>query len=368
MKNKSKRAEGYDFVEDKQCETQLFESQKKFVLTGMNIRELESLIETLGEKKFRAKQVQQWIYKGVTEFSQMKNLPKTFLRKLESKSKISSCTIEAVRTSKNDGTKKFLIKLQDDNYIESVFMKYRYGNTICISSQSGCRMGCRFCASTMSGLMRNLSYGEMLEQVLTVENYTGEKINHIVVMGMGEPFDNYQNLTKFIEIVNSKEGLNIGMRNITVSTCGIIPRILNFAEDFPQVNLAISLHATGQNERSAIMPVNDKYKIDELIAACKIYIKKTNRRITFEYALVKDQNDTKQSVENLKKMLKGILCHVNLIPLNYVGEIDMKGSTRKDAERICRELNDSGIKATVRRELGADISGACGQLKLAKKS
>ena len=240
MKNKSKRAEGYEFVEDKQCERQLFESQKKFVLTGMNIRELESLIETLGEKKFRAKQVQQWIYKGVTEFSQMKNLPKTFLRKLESKSKISSCTIEAVRTSKNDGTKKFLIKLQDDNYIESVFMKYKYGNTICISSQSGCRMGCRFCASTMSGLMRHLSYGEMLEQVLTVENYTGEKINHIVVMGMGEPFDNYQNLTKFIEIVNSKEGLNIGMRNITVSTCGIIPRILNFAEDFPQVNLAIS--------------------------------------------------------------------------------------------------------------------------------
>ena len=264
-----------------------------------------------------------------------------------------------VQHDRKDGTRKFLFGLQDGNTVESVFMKYRYGNSLCVSSQVGCRMGCRFCASTLDGFVRNLTAGEMLEQIFAAEASTGEKIDHIVVMGMGEPFDNYENLKRFLHILHAKNGRNLSYRNITVSTSGIIPVIRQFAEDFPQVNLAISLHRLTDEGRSALMPVNRAYPVDRLLEAAGEYAEKTGRRVTFEYTLIKGEND----MELMKKKLRGMLCHVNLIPLNRVEETGLHGSSRKRAEEIAEWLGDNGIAATVRREMGADIDGACGQLR-----
>lgn len=333
-------------------------------LRDLSLEEMKNFITEIGEKPFRAKQIFSWIYKGAESFDEMTDLSKALREKLKDNAYIGKLDIIRVQHSKTDGTRKYLLGLEDGNTIESVFMKYKYGNSICVSSQAGCRMGCKFCASGMDGLKRNLTPGEIAGQILTIEKDTGEKINHVVIMGTGEPFDNYENVKKFITNINEKDGLGISMRNITVSTCGLIPKIREFAEDLKQVNLAVSLHSADSMIRESMMPVNKRYPVDDLLDACREYTEKTGRRITFEYALVKGKTDVKEQIDLLAVKLKGMLCHVNLIPLNEVKETGLLGSNRKRAMEIAAYLEKSGIPATVRRELGADIQAACGQLRL----
>lgn len=340
------------------------EKDSKIDIKSKSIEEIEEIVASLGGEKFRAKQIFHWIHKGVKNFYEMKNIPKGLLEKLDENCEIKTLELEALQVSMEDGTRKYLFKLGDGSYIESVFMKYKYGNTLCVSTQIGCRMGCVFCASTMDGLVRNLLASEIISQLYEVERDVGEKINHIVVMGMGEPFDNYENLKRFIDIIANPNGRNLSKRNITVSTCGLVPKIEKFAEDFPQVNLAISLHEPDNDSRSQLMPINRSYDLEELIKACKNYTEKTNRRITFEYTLVAGKNDSNEKIEKLINLVKGLLCHINLIPLNYVDEIGIKGSHRKRTLEIAKILEKNHIPATVRRQLGNDISGACGQLRL----
>lgn len=336
-------------------------------LRNLELNQMEELLVSMGYPKFRAKQIFQWIYKGATTFDEMNNVPKALREDLAKQCIIGRLKVPEVQKSRTDGTRKYLFELEDGNLIESVFMKYKYGNSICVSSQAGCRMGCRFCASTRKGLARNLTAGEILSQLMEAEADTGEKIGHIVVMGTGEPFDNYENLSAFLRIVNDKNGLNIGMRNITVSTCGLVPVIGRFAEDFPQVNLAISLHGTTDRIRGSMMPVNQRYPLEVLLPACREYTEKTGRRITFEYTMVNGVNDSDEDAYRLCKMLKGMLCHVNLIPLNKVAESGFDTVSRKRAGEFQEILESRGIAATVRRELGSDIDAACGQLRLGKK-
>lgn len=330
--------------------------------------EAEQLIANMGEPRFRAKQVFGWIYKGKTDFREMINLPEAFKDCLKKECLIGNLEILETQISKTDGTRKYLFQLADGNTIESVFMKYKYGNTICLSSQAGCRMGCRFCASGEKGLARSLTAGEMASQLLEAEKDTGEKIRRVVIMGTGEPFDNYHNLSRFINIVNDEDGINMGMRNITVSTCGLVPSIEKFAQDFPQVNLAVSLHGPTDEIRRSLMPVNKKYPLSVLMPACREYTEKTGRRITFEYTLSEGINDSDKDAETLCTLLRGMLFHVNLIPLNKVSGSGFDTVSRARAQRFCQILTSKGIAATVRRELGADINGACGQLRLGKKS
>ncbi len=336
----------------------------KINLLDLELNELENLVLELGLPKFRAKQIFDWMYKGVSNFEEMKNLPKDAMDKLGEIAEIKLPQVLRAQESKLDGTRKYLFGMADGNAIESVFMKYKFGNSICVSSQAGCRMGCKFCASTIGGLKRNLTAGEIVGEILACEKETGEKISHIVIMGTGEPFDNYDNVSKFIRLVNAKEGLNIGMRNITVSTCGIVPMIERFGDEFDQVNLAISLHHTTDESRSSLMPINNRYPIAELLSACKKYTEKTKRRITFEYTLVRDVNDKVADAEKLSKLLSGMLCHVNLIPLNVVKETGLKTSSKEAAISFQKVLEKNGIPATIRRELGDDIDAACGQLRL----
>lgn len=336
----------------------------KTELKNLSIKEMEYYLEKLGEKKFRAKQIFSWIYKGAASFEEMTDLSKELRRKLDENAEIGALRILKIQSSEKDGTRKYLFGLKDGNSIESVFMKYKFGNTLCISSQAGCRMGCGFCASAINGLQRNLTAGEMADQIISIERDTGEKVGNIVVMGTGEPFDNYENLSGFIGNVHEKDGLNIGMRSITVSTCGLIPRMADFARDFPQVNLAVSLHAPNDTIRNKLMPVNRRYPMDELLKACRQHAEQTGRRITFEYALVKGLNDSDRNAEELAARLRGINCHVNLIPLNRVAETGLSGTERTDAERFRDLLEKRGIQVTIRRELGADIDAACGQLRL----
>lgn len=333
-------------------------------LKNLSIKEMEYYLEKLGEKKFRAKQIFRWIYKGAAGFEEMTDLSKELRRKLGENAEIEALRILKIQNSAKDGTRKYLFGLKDGNSIESVFMKYKFGNTVCISSQAGCRMGCGFCASAINGLHRNLTPGEMADQIISIERDTGEKIGNIVVMGTGEPFDNYENLSGFIRNVHEKDGLNIGMRSITVSTCGLIPKMADFARDFPQVNLAVSLHAPNDTIRNKLMPVNRRYPMDELLKACRQHAAQTGRRITFEYALVKGLNDSDRNAEELAARLRGINCHVNLIPLNRVDETGLSGTERTDAERFRDLLEKRGIQVTIRRELGGDIDAACGQLRL----
>jgi len=336
-------------------------------LRDLTIKEMKDFCESIGEKSFRAKQIFSWIYKGAESFDEMTDLSKALREKLKEHAYIGKLDIIRVQHSRTDGTRKYLLGLEDGNMIESVFMKYKYGNSICVSSQAGCRMGCKFCASGMDGLRRDLTPGEIAGQILTIEKDAGEKINHIVVMGTGEPFDNYENLKKFLVNVNDKEGLNISMRNITVSTCGLIPRIQDFSKEMKQVNLAISLHSADGETRESMMPVNRSYPVDDLLRACREYTDETGRRITFEYALVKGKTDTKEQIDLLAEKLRGMLCHVNLIPLNEVKETGLAGSNRKRAAEIAAYLESRGIPATVRRELGSDIDAACGQLRLGEQ-
>lgn len=347
-------------------------------LTDLEYVQLERFVtEELEEPKFRAKQIFSWIYggtgkngnlrPGAESFEEMNNLPKTLREKLTARAALVQPVVLREQISKLDGTRKFLFGLADGNAIESVFMKYKFGNSICVSSQAGCRMGCRFCASTIGGLKRNLTPGEIAGQILAAQRQTGERISHVVVMGTGEPFDNYDNLAAFIRIINDSNGLDIGMRNITVSTCGLVPKIARFAEDFPQVNLAISLHAASDEMRSEIMPVNKTYPMEVLLAACREYTVKTSRRITFEYTLVKGINDSTEHAKMLASKLHGMLCHVNLIPLNKVEETGYDTTERGAVLKFQKVLNENGIPATIRRELGDDIDAACGQLRLSEK-
>lgn len=333
-------------------------------LRGLTLSETEDIVRAEGEPRFRGKQLFQWISRGVTDFGEMRNLPKILRQNLAEKYRVDSLRVICDQQSRSDGTRKFLFALEDGNAVESVFMKYSYGNTVCVSSQAGCRMGCAFCASGIGGLRRNLTAGEMISQILDIERMTGEKVSRTVVMGTGEPFDNYDGLTKFIRVMNDVNGRNMGLRNFTVSTCGLVPEMLRFAGDFPQVNLAVSLHAPTDEQRSRIMPVNRRYPLRELMEAAKEYETITSRRVTFEYALIRGVNDRDWDVEQLIRLLSGTLCHVNLIPLNEVSETGFVTAGRERAKAIQKTLEQKGIPATVRRQLGADIDGACGQLRL----
>lgn len=333
-------------------------------IKSMDLEELTAFIASIEEKKFRAEQIYTWLHqKGKTSFDEMTNLSKDLIGKLKENSAIIQIDQLDCLSSKVDGTKKYLFELEDNQVIESVFMQYKHGNSVCISSQAGCKMGCKFCASTIGGLVRNLKPSEMLEQIYAIERYTGEAISNIVIMGTGEPFDNYDNLMKFIKIINSKEGRNIGQRNITVSTCGIVPRIYDFADESLGVNLAISLHGPSDEVREQLMPIVNQYSYEELLASCKYYINKTNRRITFEYALVKGVNDHKDDAYLLARKLKGLLCHVNLIPMNKVEGRVFEKSDESIIKEFKRILDNKKITTTIRRSLGEEVNAACGQLR-----
>lgn len=332
-------------------------------LLDYTLEELQIWMKENNESAFRAKQIFSWLYKNVRDFDGMKNIPKSLADKLKENFSIDFPEVVEVYKSEIDGTEKFLLGFKDGNLIESVLMRYKHGNSICISTQVGCRMGCKFCASTIEGRVRNLTTGEILSEILVVQNYIKERISNVVLMGSGEPLDNYENVVKFLEIVSADYGLNIGQRHITLSTCGIVPKIYELADKDFSVTLAISLHAFSDEKRKEIMPIANKYTISEILDACKYYIDKTNRRITFEYALVKDVNDTKEEAKALAKLLKGMLCHVNLIPVNEIKENSFKRSSKKSIEDFSEILKNNGIEVTTRREMGSDINAACGQLR-----
>ncbi|SFC72499.1 23S rRNA (adenine(2503)-C(2))-methyltransferase RlmN [Clostridium uliginosum] len=332
-------------------------------LLDYTLEELMLWMKENGESSFRAKQVISWIYKGVKDFNGMKNIPKSLTQKLEENFKIELPKIEEIYKSEIDGTEKFLLEFSDGNLIESVLMRYKHGNSICISTQVGCRMGCKFCASTIEGRVRNLTSGEILSEIIVVQDYIGERISNVVLMGSGEPLDNYDNVIKFLEVVSAEYGLNIGQRHITLSTCGIVPKIYELADKDFSVTLAISLHAFSDEKRKEIMPIANKYNIEEVLTSCRYFIEKTNRRVTFEYALVKGINDTKEDAKALSKLLKGMLCHVNLIPINEIKESSYKRSSKESIKDFSDILKSLGIEVTVRREMGSDINAACGQLR-----
>ena len=327
------------------------------------LEELQSWMKENGESAFRAKQVISWIYKGVKEFDEMKNIPVALREKLKENFLISLPTIVEVYESKVDDTKKMLLSLKDNNLIECVIMKYKHGNSICVSTQVGCRMGCKFCASTLGGRIRDLSAGEILSQVMVAQNYIGERISNIVLMGSGEPLDNFENVTKFLKLVNAEYGLNIGQRHITLSTCGIVPKIKELADLDLSITLAISLHAFSDEKRKVIMPIANKYSISEILDACKYYMDKTGRRITYEYSLVSGVNDSREDAKSLATLLKSMNCHVNLIPVNEIKENTLKRPSRKTVEDFENILKSYGLEVTIRREMGTDINAACGQLR-----
>ena len=328
-----------------------------------NLDELKEEFLKLGEKQYRAEQVFKWIYiDEVTSFDEMTNLSKDLREKLKLEFKLHNFKILQKQES-TDGTKKYLFDILDDNAIETVLMQYHHGKTICVSSQVGCKMGCKFCASTGIKFVRNLTAGEIVEQILAVQRDENVKISNIVFMGIGEPLDNYENVMKAIKILNNPKGLNIGARHISISTSGLVPKIYELADQDLQCTLSISLHATNNEKRSEMMPVNNKYNIEELMKACKYYINKTNKRISFEYALAKNNNDNLEDAKELVKLLHGMLCHVNLIPINKIENGKYVKSSNENIIRFRDYLNEKGIIATIRRELGSDIDAACGQLR-----
>lgn len=328
-----------------------------------NLDELQEELINMGEKKFRAEQIFKWIYKEkVKSFDEMTNLSIELREKL--KENYTMCNYNILKNQESkDGTKKYLFDVLDGNAIETVLMQYHHGKTVCVSSQIGCKMGCKFCASTGIQFVRNLTAGEIVEQILAVEQDINDKISNIVFMGIGEPLDNYDNVIKAIKIMNNPKGLEIGTRHISISTSGLVPRIYDLANEKIQCTLSISLHATTDEKRSSMMPVNNRYNIEELMKACKDYIKITNKRISFEYALAKDNNDNLEDAQRLVDLLKGMLCHVNLIPINKIENGKFSKSTNENILKFRDFLNEHGIVATVRRELGSDIDAACGQLR-----
>ena len=328
-----------------------------------NLDELTKELESIGEKKFRAEQIFKWLYvEKVKSFDEMTNLSLELRRKL--KENFDICNFEIVRKLvSKDGTIKYLFGLNDGNAIESVLMEYHFGKSVCVSSQIGCKMGCKFCASTGIPFIRSLTSGEIVEQIIAIEQDTGSKVSNVVFMGIGEPMDNFENVLNAIGILNNPKGLNIGARHISVSTSGVVPRIYEFADKDIQCTLSISLHSADDEIRSSMMPVNNAYNIEELMKACRYYIEKTNKRISFEYALAKDNNDNLQDAKKLVELLKGMLCHVNLIPINKIDNGNYQKSSLENIIKFRDYLNDHGIVATIRRELGSDINAACGQLR-----
>ena len=333
-------------------------------IKSLTLPELEEEMAGMGEKAFRARQIYEWMHvKMARGFGEMTNLSKELRKKCEEA--YTYTTLEAVRVqeSKIDGTKKFLFELEDGNVVESVWMKYKHGNSVCISSQVGCRMGCRFCASTLDGLERSLTPAEMLEQIYAVTLLTGERVSNVVVMGTGEPLDNYENLLIFLRLLTDENGLHISQRNVTVSTCGIVPKMKLLAQEKLQITLALSLHAATDEKRRELMPIATKYSVDELMETCRYYFKKTGRRITFEYSLVGGVNDSEEDAKALAGLIGGLNCHVNLIPVNPVKE---RNFAESDREKVCafkNKLEKYQINVTIRREMGRDIQGACGQLR-----
>jgi len=334
-------------------------------IKNFDIDDLKEELKALGEKPFRAEQIFKWIYQDrANSFDEMTNLSLDLRKKLDENYSLGLFNIEKKLVSV-DGTRKYLFDVQDEdkNLIESVLMEYHHGYTICVTSQFGCKMGCKFCASTGIPFGGNLSPGQIIEQILEIEKDTGVKISNIVFMGVGEPLDNFDNVLKAIEIINNPKGLNIGARHISISTSGLVPKIYELADRKMQCTLSVSLHASNNNTRSSMMPVNNAYPIEELMKACKYYIEKTNKRISFEYALAKDNNDNLEDAKDLVKLLQGMLCHVNLIPINKIDSGKYTKSTNESIIKFRDYLNNHGIVATIRRELGSDIAAACGQLR-----
>ncbi|MTO65333.1 23S rRNA (adenine(2503)-C(2))-methyltransferase RlmN [Turicibacter sanguinis] len=333
---------------------------------SLDIQDWQNWLQEQKQPKFRANQIFDWLFKKrVTSIDEMSNLPKD-LKGLMQESFDVTTLKERKKQVASDGTTKFLFELSDGDLIETVLMRHKYGCSVCVTTQVGCRIGCKFCASTLSGLKRNLQAGEIVAQVLRVQQYldeSQERVSHIVVMGIGEPFENYENLTKFIEIINSEKGLNIGSRHITVSTSGIVPKIYNFADQHPQVSFAVSLHAPTDELRTQLMPINRAYPLEKLMEAVKYYIKQTNRRITFEYGLIKNVNDTVECANQLADLVGRLNCHINLIPVNYVPERGFDRTPIEHIEKFEQTLKKRGVNVTVRRELGSDIDAACGQLR-----
>ena len=322
---------------------------------------LKALAE-IGEKPFREKQIFKWICRGSESFTEMTDLPASLREKLSSSYTFGKAAVIQTQRS-SDGTVKYLLAFPDGEKAEAVFMKYSYGNSLCISTQVGCNMRCAFCASGLGGKRRDLLAWEMLDEYIVCSKAAGEPINHVVLMGMGEPFDNYDNVAEFLRLIHDPEGINLSFRNITLSTCGLVPYIERFGDEFPQVNLAVSLHASSQKAREALMPVAKAYSLDVLIPACACHAEKTGRRVTFEYALISGKNDSQEDLHSLAALLKGINCHVNLIPLNPVKESGLDTVSRPAAHAFAEKLEGLGIPCTVRRQLGADIDAACGQLR-----
>ncbi|MFA9375131.1 MAG: 23S rRNA (adenine(2503)-C(2))-methyltransferase RlmN [Lachnotalea sp.] len=337
-------------------------------IKSLDLEQLKNEIVSIGDKAFRAKQIYDWLHvKLSSNFDEMTNISSGLRDKLKASYKIVTLNTLEIQTSKIDGTQKYLFELSDGNVIESVLMKYKHGNSVCISSQVGCRMGCRFCASTIGGLDRNLTASEMLSQIYEIQNNSNERVSNVVVMGTGEPLDNYDNLLQFIKIITDEFGLNISQRNITVSTCGIVPRMKQLAEEQLQITLALSLHATTNEKRKVLMPVANQYHLNEVMEACNYYFKKTGRRITFEYSLVGGVNDTEDDVRELIELVKGKNCHINLIPVNPIKERDFVQSNKKVIDNFKNKLEKCQINVTIRREMGRDIDGACGQLRKSYK-
>ena len=332
-------------------------------IKSMNMEELKALMTALGDKPFRAKQIYSWLHERlVTSYDEMTNIPKSLKEKLKDYP-ITALEMVDVQISKIDGTRKYLFRLSDGNVIESVLMRYKHGNSVCISSQVGCRMGCRFCASTIGGLTRGLQASEMLDQIYRIQVLSGERVSNVVVMGTGEPLDNYENLLRFIHILTEEGGLHISQRNLTVSTCGLVPKMYELAKEKFQMTLALSLHAPNDEKRQELMPIARKYTMDEVLDACRNYFEETGRRITFEYSLVAGVNDRDQDARELSSKIGDINCHVNLIPVNPIKERSFQRSTRQAVENFKIKLEKCGINVTIRREMGSDIDGACGQLR-----
>ncbi len=332
-------------------------------LRSQTLPELAALFKEWGQPAFRAKQVYIWLHKGVGSYSEMTNIPQALRQRLEAEYPLHPPVVVRKQESKLDGTIKYLWQLADGNCVETVLMRYHYGNTVCISTEVGCRMGCAFCASTLGGLVRRLEPNEMLEQVLFTQIDSGLPISHIVLMGIGEPLDNFDHVMRFLELVNSPDGMNISMRHISLSTCGLVPKIDELAKRKLQLTLSVSLHAPNDAIRDTIMPVNKAYPSEELLAACRRYYAATSRRISFEYAMIDGVNDTEAAAKELVRRMKGLPAHFNLIPLNHVEESPLKPSSRKAVARFQQILEENGITATVRRTLGGDIDASCGQLR-----
>ncbi len=340
------------------------EKVRKKDIRSMTKEELFEELKALGQPKFRADQIYQWIHvKLVDDFDMMTNLSKDLRDLLKENYSCSAFKMIRLQESQMDGTKKYLFALEDGNLVESVFMRYKHGNSVCISSQVGCKMGCRFCASTLDGWERNLTSAEMLEQIYSISRITKERVSNVVVMGTGEPLDNYENLVRFIHMLTDESGLHISQRNVTVSTCGIVPMMKKLADEKLQITLALSLHATTDTKRKKLMPIAEKYSLSELIPTCAYYFEKTGRRITFEYSLVGGVNDTDEDAKELIAIAKSLNCHVNLIPVNPIKERDYVRGSKRQVEAFKNRLEKNKINVTIRREMGQDIDGACGQLR-----